>query len=207
MSGPKNNIRKDNNGHELAALDLAKYDRFHPAVTIIEAAHRAVHDGVFHTVSGKELAWGAAAQAAFLIDVPLGVFPHFQVMNWGFGKGDIDIQFYEGGGSPDLGLASPLGTLLPSQNANRNSANVADVQIFNSTVAHGSPLPPTFADLWVPNTATGIGQSADGIQLLGRGSEFVLKQGTPYLIVLTNGSGAEIAYSFQFAWYELDFAQ
>ena len=47
-----------------------------------------------------------------------------------------------------------------------------------------------------------IGHRIAGI---GQGSEWILKPETPWLIRLTNNSGATIDWSYEFSWYEISY--
>ena len=174
-----------------------KFDKFAHAVTMIEENHRLIHDGMFFMVSGKQTGWADATTQEFLVSPPAGCFPHVQSMKLNFGRGDIDFEAYEG---PTI---TANGSALSPNNVNRNSTNTPNLALYAS--------PTTTADgvlefqLWAPPTSVGVGQSANGIEALGQGTEWVLKPETPWLIRLTNNSGATIDWSYEFSWYELSY--
>ena len=179
--------------------EMRKFDPYAHAVTVITEQHRLIHDGMFFNVSGKQTGWTNGTTQQFLVSPPAGCFPHIQTMILNFGKGDIDFVAYENPTITDNG--SPLTPV----NVNRTSANTAALQLYAA---------PTVTDngtheftLWVPNTSTGNGQSANGITGVGQGSEWVLNESTPWLIVLTNNSGATIDWAYEFSWYELGYDQ
>jgi len=183
--------------HEPFDEEKFKFDPLAHATTVIQEQHRVIHDGMFFTTSGKNTGWTNGTTQEFLISPPAGCFPHIQAMLLSFGKGDIDFAAYEG---PTI---TDNGTALPTRNVNRNSTNTPDLNLYAS---------PTTTDdgeleyqLWVPPTATGAGQSANGITGVGQGSEWILKPETPWLVRLTNNSGSTIDWSYEFSWYELSY--
>lgn len=174
-----------------------KFDLRTHAVTVIQEQHRLLHDGFYFQTSGKQTAWLDATEKKFLLRTPILTFPHIQLMKLNFGKGDIDFVAYE-----DATVAVD-GTPLPVVNPNRNSAETEALLLFGE---------PTITDngtqifeLWVPPTATGVGQSANGIEGVGQASEWILKPSCDYLVVLTNNSGTTISFSYEFAWYEIGY--
>ena len=184
---------RDSTGDE----ENRKFDKLSHSVTTITEQHRLIHDGMFFNTSGKQTAWADATTKEFLIVPPAGCFPHIQTMVLNFGKGDIDFEAYEG---PTI---TDNGTAIPVRNVNRNSDNTPDLAMYAT---------PTTTDdgdmkfqLWVPPTSTGNGQSANGIAGVGQGSEWILKPETPWLVRLTNNSGATIDWSYEFSWYELSY--
>lgn len=179
------------------AEEQLKFDPFTHAVTTIAQQHRLLHDGFFFVTSGKQTAWATATSKLFLLRVPALVFPHVQTMKLSFGRGDIDFEAFEGA------TVSATGTALPLQNPNRNSTNTPDLELYAE---------PTVTDdgtsiftLWTPPTAAGVGQSANGVEGVGQGSEWILKAGTDYIVRMTNNSGALIDWSYEFAWYEVGY--
>ena len=176
---------------------VKQYDPLVHAQTTIDSAHRMIHDGFFFNTSGKETGWTNGTTKEFLISPPAGCYPHVQAMVLNFGRGDIDFEAYEG---PTI---TDNGTALTVRNVNRNSDNTPDLDLYAS---------PTTTDdgtmefqLWVPPTSTGTGQSSNGIEGVGQGSEWILKPSTPWLVRLTNNSGATIDWSYEFSWYEIGY--
>jgi len=181
-----------------ANLEAKSYDPYHYAQTVIDANHRLVHDGMFYSHTGKDESWTNGATRNFYLSVPAGVFPHIQVMKLDFGRGDIDFVAYEGT------TVSSSGTPLTAVNVNRASANTPSLSL---------SAEPTVTDtgtaiftLWAPPTSTGTGQSANGVEGVGQGSEWILNAGTNYLVRLTNNSGSTISWAHEFTWYEIDYS-
>jgi len=177
---------------------LHAFDPLHHAHTTIDVTHRVAHDGFMHHASGKVTGMVADNVDDFLITTPAGVYPHLQRVNFDFGDGDIDIQTYHSS------TTSAPGTTLANLNTNRNSSKTAGAVLsFGPTVTGIGTLMHT---AWAPPTATGNGQSAAGISDIENGEEWILAPSSKYIIRVTNGSGSEIEYRYEFLWYELDFA-
>jgi len=174
-----------------------KFDPHAHAVTVIQGLHRMTHDGFVYHASGKVTGMVDANVDDFLIAVPAGTFPHFQRLQVTAGRGDIDIQVYEGT------TTSADGAAITTFNVNRNSLNTpSSVVTFGPTVSVAGPLIHT---QWIQPTATGVGQSPSGIVGETNGEEWVLKPSTKYLVRITNNSGATIAYRYELLFYEIDY--
>ena len=177
--------------------EVRKFDKLAHAVTTITEQHRLIHDGMYFNTSGKQTGWLDGTTKTFLVSPPAGCFPHVQAMKLNFGKGDIDFVAYEG---PTV---SDNGSELTGVNVNCASSKTPDLNLYAG---------PTTTDngthkftLWVPPTGTGTGQSASGIEGIGQGSEWILNQSVPWLIVMTNNSGSTIDWSYEFSWYEVGY--
>ena len=182
--------------HNMRNFGLA-FDDYARAVCTIDENHKLVHDGMFFNTSGKQTGWTDGTSKSFLISPPAGCFPHVQTMILNFGRGDIDFVAYEGPTVTDNGSA------LTAVNVNCSSTNTADLALYaEPTVSDNGTHKFT---LWVPPTATGNGQSANGIAGVGQGSEWLLNESVPWLIVMTNNSGSTIDWSYEFSWYELNY--
>lgn len=190
MAGRQTRTPKRGNGYSREFT----FDRFVPASTVIDGAHRMVHDGMFFLTSGKQAGWLNAAEKLFFINVPAGTFPHVQAMRLNFGRGDIDFVASE---NP---TASSMGTPIAAQNVNRSSDNTPRLELYSEPTVSDDGL--NIFTLWSPPTSTGNGQSANGVEGVGQGSEWILKAGNTYLIRLTNNSGSTIDWSYEFSWYE-----
>lgn len=164
------------------------------ATAVIDITHKIIHDGMMFTTTGKQTGWTNGTSQLFLISVPADTFPHVQSMRLSFSRGDIDFTIHEGT------TTSADGSALPIANINRNSANTPDLDLFaQPTVTDNGTLLYT---LWVPPTAAGTGQTANGVENIGQGHEWILPPSTKYLATLTNNSGATISWSYEFTWYE-----
>ena len=152
---------------------------------------------VFHA-SGKVTGMIDANVDDFLITVPALSFPHFQRMRIFAGRGDMDINVYEGA------TTSADGGAVASQNTNRNSSNTPSLVLTSApTVTDAGTLVHTS---WLPPTSAGQGQSgATGLSGETNGEEWVLQPSTKYLIRITNNSGATIDYAYEMLWYEIGY--
>jgi hypothetical protein len=175
-----------------------KFDPLAHAVSTIDALHRMTHDGFVYHTSGKVTGMVDANVDDFLLEVPALTFPHFQRWRFGFGRGDIDIQVYEGTTTSDDGTE-----ITAIYNTNRNSANTPDLNIFSApTVTDVGTLVHT---TWMVPTSTGVGLSSAGLVGETNGEEWVLKPSTKYLIRVTNNSGATVSYAYEALWYEIGY--
>lgn len=173
------------------------FDPISHAFTVIDQQHRLVHDGMYFTTSGKQTGWTNGTTKSFLISPPAGCFPHIQTMHLNFGRGDIDFVAYEG---PTV---TGNGSALTINNVNRTSSRTAALNLYaEPTVSDNGTHEFT---LWVPPTAAGTGQTASGIMGVGQASEWILNESTPWLVVMTNNSGATIDWSYEFSWYEVGY--
>ena len=171
------------------------FDTYANAFTIINEQHRMVHDGMFFQASGKQTGWLDGTEKKFLIVTGDGNYPHIQNMLLNFGAGGVDFVAYEDA------TTSSDGSAMTVQNVNRASSNTPACTLFaEPTVTDDGDLIFT---LWAPPTATGQGKTANGVEGIGQGSEWVLNANSKYLIVMTNNSGGTISWSYEFSWYEI----
>lgn len=178
-----------------------KFDPHAHAVTIIEEMHRLTHDGmVFHT-SGKVTGMVDSNVDDFLIVTAAGNFPHFQRLRFFFGRGDIDIQVYDG-----TAVSANGSELTNVFNTNRNSANVPDMKLYTGPTVTG--VGTLMHTSWIVPTPVSVGASKSvGIVGETNGEEWVLAPSTNYLIRITNNSGATVSYAYEALWYELSYSQ
>jgi len=177
--------------------EMRKFDPFVHAVTTITSPHRMAHDGFMFHASGKVTGMVDSNVDEFLLVTAAGNFPHLQRMRFDFGRGDIDVQAYEGA------TTSNDGTPIVIHNTNRNSSHTADLS-FNSAptlTGDGTLIHTT----WAPPTANGVGQSAQGVSNIEAGEEWILQPSTKYLIRVTNNSGGTISYRWELLFYEVGY--
>lgn len=208
MSGPTKGIRLPK-PDEQTAIAYASYDKRHPAVTEISAEHRAVHEGMFYRASTYlEDIVSNGASIYFGISVPPGTFPHLRLVRFTASSGPSLWRLYEGVTFP----SSPIGTLIPSRNGNRNTSAAspsgdltAGMQCFH-TVTPPSPVDDgTLLDTYY---LPGGGNRRTGVSGDDAGEEHVLRQNTDYMIEFVNlDGGANVDVNFQCLWYELDYGQ
>ena len=168
------------------------------AVTTLNHHSRMVQDGFFYSTVGKVSAFGIGAVSEFLFVVPAGAELHFLPTKWAFGAGDIDIDFFEGV------TTSNDGTLLTNTyNVNRNSTATAEGQLRSGAVFTDYGINPY--SIWIPPTATGIGQTHDGTTSGGSSTEWIIKQDSKNAMRVTNNSGEVIDFSYQINWYEVHY--
>lgn len=208
MSGPTKRIRKPT---DLPALQHGKFDRFEPAVTMIDVEHRNVHDGMiwsvtyFDPVTPSNDDW-----VHYLLRVPAGSFPHLRVIVFTAEAGPLRWFLYENVPAP---TTSPIGTLLTARNANRNIGDDPQPNMSIYAVADADVLAwgsPRFgdADLLLTKYIPSGGNRRTAVQGDDPGEERVLRQDTDYLISLLNvNAGANTQIHAQFLWYELDYGQ
>lgn len=171
------------------------FDLYANAYTMIEEPHRMSHDGFMFHASGKVLAIADAADLELLLAVPAGTYPHIQRLGLSLEAGDVDILVYE---APTVSVD---GTLVPSQNTNRNSANTASMVITHTptTSADGDLIHTN----WVPPTGAGVGSSEGILNIKANGEEWILAADTKYLIRITNESGGVIDLRYEIVFYEI----
>jgi len=169
------------------------------AQVVLSEEHHMTHEGFMYHASGKVTGMVDSNVDDFLLVTPAGNYPHMQRLRFDFGAGDIDVQSYE-----DV-TTSADGSSLSSSivNTNRDSANTPNLTLFSG---------PTVTDIgtllhttWAPPTATGNGQSANGISQIEAGEEWILKPSTKYLVRITNNSGATISYRWELLFYEIGY--
>jgi hypothetical protein len=180
--------------------EARKFDQFAHAVTTIEELHRLTHDGMVYHTSAKVLSLADAGVYDILIAVPAGTFPHFQRLQLTVGRGDVDIDMYEGT------TTSADGTVVGSFNVNRNSTNTASTVTSHTPTITGDGT--QIHTQWLAPTATGVGGSVPaGIVGETNGEEWVLKPNTKYLIRVTNNSGATINFRYEMLFYEISYEE
>ncbi len=181
------------------------YDPIVHGVTNAELPRRLIHDAMWFYATGKETGFIDGSSVNFHVrSLSPSPIAYVQALNLALGRGDIDVQIFEGA------TISVLGTPLQGFNANR--AAVADGAGAGTLQAF---LGPTITDdgdeifnLWVPPTASGQGNSSSGIFGVGQqGEELVLAQDTDYLFRITNNSGETIDWWYEFNWYEVTYPE
>jgi len=179
----------------------ATYDPHTKAMSVIDRVQRILHEGLVYRVSGKITGWENAAVEEYLIRTPAGSNIHWQHLHLSLGRGDIDIEMFEGPTSSADGASLASSMIQP----NRQSSNTPTALLFyGPTITDDGTLLHT---TWFPPTASGVGQSASGLVGVTPGEEWVLAAGTDYLVRLTNNSGATITYGFEALWSELDWSK
>jgi len=193
MARDKHGFRAETWGDESRRMA----DGYVHALTTIDGLHRMAHDGMVFHASGKVTGMINANVDEFLVAVPAVTFPHFQRFRITAGRGDIDVQVYEGT------TTSADGTPITTQNTNRNSTNTPSTVLTSApTITDDGTLVHTS---WMPPTGTGTGQSANGLVGETNGEEWILKPATKYLVRITNNSGATIDYAYEMLWYEVSY--
>lgn len=172
-------------------------DQYTGALTVIAETHRMTHEGFVFHADRKVTGLADAGTDDMLIAVPAATFPHMHRIRINTGKGDIDITLYEGT------TTSADGTAVTSFVTNRNSANTPDVVITHTPTVTG--VGTAIHSAWIPPTATGVGQSAEGVRGAEQGEEWLLKPSTKYLLRVTNNSGSTIDLWVELLWYEIGY--
>lgn len=207
MSAGTRKVRKDS---DFPAMERAKFDRFHQAVTMIGDTHRLTHDGmVFRTSRLVTDALAANGSTyAYGFSVPAGVVPHLRVTNFNAEAGPLVWRFYE-----DASFTG--GTVMPVKNGNRivgrgqSPQDSGNQMVITRGVTVGSPLGSRLATHYIQGSgAGGFLNPRSGTSGDDPGEEWILAPGVDYMIVVTNiGGGSNVDLAAQFIWYELDYEQ
>ncbi len=168
------------------------------AVTTIDHKGRLAHDGFYFSTVGKVIGTVDGAISEFLFIVPAGADIHLQPVTMSFGAGDIDIEFFEG-----VTTSSDGALVNNTFNVDRNSTQVAAAELRAGAVVTDDGIEPFH--IWIPPTATGVGQSTGGITGSTGGIEWILKKGSKNLMRVTNNSGETIDWNYQINWYEVHY--
>lgn len=173
-----------------------RIDPYSGALVSINAEHWVVHAGLAHRAGIKFTSIANAGVKDILIKVPAGVYPHLHKIDVNSGRGNVDLSLYEGA------TVSADGTALPLVALNRAGAHAAATTMFHTpTVTSPGSL---IGSHWLPPTATGVGQSANGMVFSEEGMEWVFSPSTNYLLRITNNSGASISLMISLMLYELN---
>jgi len=162
------------------------------SIVVVGFAHNKTHNGEMYHVSGKITGILDAGVQHLLIHSGTPEV-HLNSTKFSFGRGDIDILLYENV------VTSADGTLIPTINLNRESANTS------TTLTYKDPTITDQGDLihtqWFVPTSAGVGQSPGGTDSEGLGEEWILDPATKYDFVITNNSGSTIDMWFEFLYY------
>jgi len=186
-------LDRDVKGHLKNLEEAMKFDDYAHAVSVINTAHRHVHDGFFFHMSGRT-SLGIGATYNMLISVPAGCYPHFQDIIFNIGDSPGDIFVFEGT------TTSADGTPVTAFNRNRNSANTPSLQVFHTPTITGDGS--QIHDRYIVDNG-GLGSNQIGVYRSAQGEEWVLKPDTKYLVRYVNNSGNAIILGFEGAWYEI----
>jgi len=158
--------------------------------------HKRVHQGEAFIASSKQTGLTDASSEVIRIKTGSNYTAHLRAAIR-FGRGDIDVDIYEGA------TFSADGTEITPYNLNRASSLSAETAIYvGPTVSTDGTL---IQDAWVEPTAAGQGnRPGDGSAFFGQSDndEIILKKDTEYLLRITNNSGATIDWALAFEWYE-----
>lgn len=169
----------------------ATVDPYVSALRVIEVGHAQTHLGVMYSAGHR---WTGQADNAMLymsFTVPAGYVAHITYEVATTGKAYIDL--YEG-------ATVTGGTAIVPANKNRRSANTASVVVKRDvTVSDTGTLLPQDGLLGSGGKHTPIGGGA------GLDAEWVLDEGTTYLLAVQNkgGEGQDIAAAVLFYEKEL----
>jgi hypothetical protein len=162
----------------------------------IDWEHVTVHDGALYVVSAT---WfddnrvADDANADLIIDTPADKAAHILFLV--FTLGDFELRLYEG-----ITYNAETGTAITPQNFNRTFSNTAVTTARqDATVSSTGTLIHTIA---IP-AGTGVGFFSSVTSSSIRGdNEWVFKNGTAYLLRLTNRSGGARMVTSEIALYE-----
>lgn len=174
---------------------LGYRERVTGGVKQIDSDHGLIHAGRVFTAFTKDSV-DSGATLVFSFTTPATKYVHYRTALIVPSVDQVTTEIYEGS------TINVAGTALVVSNRNRTSATVAESLLKKGTTftANGTLLPGF--STWLPGT-TGIGQARSGTAFTAT-DEIVLKQGTTYRFVLTNGSSAANIVGITFRWYEED---
>lgn len=164
------------------------------ALSQVSLTHRMIHDGRAFTHSQKHANIAAGATHVHYLEVGSSDLhvDYFQVIA---DAAPIDIEYFEGT------AVSSVGAPLAFGNNNRSSIRTPLTSIYSQPVitTTGSALGVSF----IPNASAAVGASIGGDAILG-GGEWILKAGTNYSFVVTNGAGSAVDITVTLFGYEPD---
>lgn len=169
------------------------YDRLVPAMTVIGSEHRMIHDGYSWHATHRVASLANLGTFDVLLNVPSGVFPHLNAMLFSVSDSPLDITSYE-----DV-TTSDDGSSITTFNRNRNSGNGSGMILTHTPTV--TDLGTLVHDRFVPDNG-GVGSNEIGMISPNLGEEWILKEGSKYLVRLTNNSGGAINFTFEALWYE-----
>ena len=179
------------------SLGADVYDTVSHAITVIDEAHKMIHEGFMYKAWHKFTAVADAASVYLHLKNPADTYPHLHDFAVVAGGGDVDVEVFE---TP---TTSADGTELVERSLNRNgTVDAAGLQPFHTPTvsADGTQLRSS----WIPPTASGTGNTDSGA-IENAEYEMVLKPSTNYLIKITNNSGGAIDIHTRMYWYETNF--
>ena len=193
-------MNRDSQGFRISVSDEMRraFDPYAHAVTVINEAHRLIHDGYFFDCSGIVASVANGASSDILLKLPAGTFGHLTFMEYSVGDSPCDVFFYEGT------TVSADGTAANVRNHNRSASDTSNTGIYTG---------PTVTDVgtllhtrYIPGAAA-PGQSS-GTMVAGEDAEWVLGNATSatnYMWRITNNSGGAIKLSFHMNGYEIGY--
>lgn len=164
-------------------------EQYSGAWRTIETEHAKIHDGGGFHFSHIFASVANSAYAEMFLANPAGNFPHLRHFNATIDQGAGTVHVYEGA------TASSPGTPNGISNLNRNSANTPSLVI---TLAPTITVQGTIIDTRMITGVKKEGGSGDE----GYPHEWILKQGTNYVIRVTNNSGATSDINLTGFFYE-----
>jgi hypothetical protein len=164
---------------------VANVDKYNDALTVQSEVHTKIHSGAFFTATHYDGAVSDAASVNILI-VPSGICHARFIVSVG---GDCEVYLYEGT------TTSSAGTTVPSYDRNRVSKNAASAAITHSpTITNDRFLRMTvFMPGGTKKSSSGSGSSFE---------EWVLDDAVPFLLRVTNVSGAASPVGVEIDFYE-----
>ena len=152
-----------------------------------------IHDG-FLFENNLQFSLATTATKAISFITPADKEIHYSPSNLNTSGDKVTIELFE-----NATVTPATGTTLVAYNHNRISSNVSAVILKNAptVTVQGDKI----AFSYLPGS-TGVGQSRSGGEL-GTGNEWILKKGTTYIILITNGSTAANLITIKQKWFEV----
>lgn len=158
--------------------------------------HRYIHQGKMFSAYHK-FTVVAGGNHSFSFKTPATKYIHYRLASIEPSADKVELMLYE-----DAEITAATGTVIASNNRERNSTLTAGVEIraLPTFTKDGTLLPGL--STYLPGS-TGVGQSRTGTNSKAD-SEIVLKRNTVYKLYLENGSTSSNTIAASLRWYEED---
>jgi len=158
------------------------------ALPVISNEHNMIHGGKYFTAQVANAALGAAASLLIEMIVPANVEAHLKRFSY-YNGDDGEFEFIE---APTITTGA---SVLTAYNRNRESIKASGIVLKSNPtgISGGTLLENMFFK----------GTNQTPSILIDRDVEWVLKQGTTYLLRLTNDGAAAEQALLKASWYEI----
>ena len=170
-------------------------DNYSQSQSVISYNHEKIHLGEQFNISSMTVALANNASTYFVIDCATNTFTRTEMhMTFGVSTGgNAHLMLFK-----DVVVTSS-GTAISAVNMNQASTRTPGIRV----TGNGSPISSTgtkLLEVMLPAGSSPSGKNAGASTKAEE--EFILKQGTKYLLILTNVSGSAAACNLVIEWYE-----